>query len=475
MSSSAKGVPPAGAPRQSQGRTLFVTGLAGLFGVMGYYGFSADVRHPAHLPIALTILFLAAVPSLLWAKRGRATLPVFEVLLLTTANVYALPLLNGHKELIFYSAEDITTAGWAVIAYQLAALGAYELVRGKASTHGFWRDEVISGDISRWLSYGMVLNTIYLVLSTFTSWVPENLLSVLRAIFFGIGIVCTCIMSRRLGARELSATESVFFIVNLVAQCAIMTSTLFLVGAVSVLLLALIGYVSGSGKIPLVACGAALAVIALLHNGKAEMRSRYWTPDERIQPSLTELPAFFSEWVGYGVRFRGDDEEAVTSKLIDRTSLFHLMCLVVSVTPSQQPYLDGETYRDIPAQFVPRFFWPDKPLGHVSTSRLSVYYGLQREEDTLNTTIGFGLVTEAYANFGFLGVCAVGALLGAIIKKVQCWAHGASLFTYGGLLLVILLAWSFQTEFTLSIWLASLYQACVGVLVIPFALRRIFG
>jgi hypothetical protein len=254
-----------------------------------------------------------------------------------------------------------------------------------------------------------------------------------------------------------------------------MMSTLFLVGAVSLLLLALVGYASSGHRVPLVSCLVAVTVIAVLHNGKDKMREKYWE-SQNPRPAFLELPAFYAEWFQLGL-FSEDTENKrakITGKLIDRTSLFHILCLVVSSTPDRDPYLDGETYRDVPAQFVPRILWPDKPLSQVSTSRLSVYYGLQTEEDTQRTSIGFGLLPEAYANFGFIGVCCLAAAFAFVVKKLQCWAIDAPIFSYGGLLLVILLAWSFQVEFTLSIWLSSFYQACMAVLGIPFLLRRIF-
>ena len=458
------------------GRGLFVAGVAGVAGLQVYFLSSAEVRDPLHLPIGLAILFLATLPGLLWAKRGRASLPVFEILMLTTANAYALPLLNGHQELIFYIPEDVTAAGWAVLAYQVAAIAVYELTSGRPSTHPFWRDDVITGDMGKWLTYGMALNTAFVIASTFFDVIPHQIFSVLRAVFFGIGIICTFICSRRLGQGELSAGERTFFFANVLLQCVGMISTLFVVGAVSLLLLAFVGYVSSSGRVPVVMCGCTLLLVATLHHGKAEMRALYWQ-DERRTPALSELPDFFTQWLRFGTDFSTDDETSgkATSKLIERTSLFHIMCLVVSVTPAQQPFMSGETYKDIPYQFVPRLLWPDKPLGHVSTSKLSVYYGLQTEEDTEKTTIGFGMVTEAYANFGFYGVIVVGALLGFVIKKLKKWSEDSPLFSYGGLVVVLFLAWSFQTEFTLSIWLASLYQACLAVLLVPFTLRRIFG
>jgi hypothetical protein len=461
-------------PPKNWGRGIFVAGCLILAVAEVYLLTNAGVRDPLHLPLGGLILFFAGLPGILWAKRGRATLPIFEVLMLTTANTYAFPLLNGHQELVYYVPEDVTTAALAVLCFQVVAFTVYEFVGGRPSTHPFWRDEVITGNIGEWLSYGMTLNSAFVVISTFTDWVPVSLSGILRAIFFGVGIVSAFITSRRLGAGQLSAGERALFVANLLVQCIGMTSTLLLVGAVSLLLLTLIGYVSSSGKIPYVACALALSATAILHNGKPEMRAKYWDNDY-IKLGISDLPNFFTEWVEYGLDFSDDAETKVTAKLIDRTSLFHIMCLVVSATPAQQPFLAGETYKDIPGQFVPRLFWPEKPGAHVSTARLSVYYGLQSEEDTAKTTIGFGMVTEGYANYGFWGVAGVAAFLALLIKKMQSWGAESPLFSYGGLLLVLLMAWSFQVEYTVSMWVTSLYQACVAVLIVPFFLRRMFG
>src|SRR6185369_2321735 len=107
-----------------------------------------------------------------------------------------------------------------------------------------------------------------------------------------------------------------------------------------------------------------------LHNGKFAMRAKYWENEGGGGRStqLTDVPAFYLEWFESGLQLAQTDTDLQLSrKLLERTSLFHMMCLVVSSVPDRQPFLDGETYKDIPAQFVPRYFWPGKPLGHVST------------------------------------------------------------------------------------------------------------
>ncbi len=467
-------VPPA-ATAAPWGRGISMLVLGVLVATELYFMFTAKVRASEHLQLGCVMIFLAFLPAYLWARRGRSTLPVFEVILFTTLNTYGLPLLNGHENLNFYSESDITAAAISVIIFQLAAIATYQLFRGRASLSPFWREEIITRDIARILGYGLLLNTLYIILSTFTRVIPSDLMSILRAVFFGIGIISVFTLSRRLGLGQLSSFEKVFFALNLSIQVTGMIATLFLVGAVSTLLLALIGYISARGRIPVVICVLLFVTIALLHAGKSPMRDKYWKGSVRTVPTMAELPNFFFEWIQYGLASADADTEQdkkITSKLVERTSLIHILCLVTNRSPQLLPHLDGETYADIPAQFVPRIFWSDKPLGHVSNTRLSVYYGLQTEAETATTTIGFGMLAEAYANFGYFGLGALGVLVGFVIKRAQTLSNEGPIFSYGGLLLVLLLAWSFQVEFTLSMWIASFYQACIAVLGLPFLLKK---
>ena len=475
-SSSKPGVARRLAPSPEWGSRLFTIGLLLLGAVSSYYVFNASVRSKTHLLLGIAVMTLSFLPSLLWAKHGKPSLPVFEALLFTCFNTYALPLLNGHEDLLRYTEGEVTRATIAVLVYQAAAIIAYNFVSGPPSSSPFWTKDVISATLNKWLGYGIGLNTGYIIVSTFTTLIPYSIGSVLRAVFFGIGIICTFMTSRRLGLGELGPAERTWFFINLAIQCVCMMSTLFLVSSISLLLLALVGYISAGGRVPVIVTALCLCLLAVLHNGKAAMREKYWEP-VRVIPAPTELPAFYSEWFNHGLNGEGEPREnkRMTGKLIDRTSLIHILCLVVSNSPDQMPFLNGETYADIPAQFIPRLFWPNKPPGHVSTTRLSVYYGLQTEEDTQKTTIGFGMVSEAYANFGYIGLFVLGILIGFAFKKVHSGASSGPIFSYGGLFTIILLAWCFQVEFTLSLWLSSLYQATLAVLGIPFLLRNFFS
>jgi hypothetical protein len=421
------------------------------------------------------MVFFALLPCLLWARRGTAQLPVFEVLMLTTVNTYALPLLNGHAELRIYPPEIVTQCAYVVILFQVMAICTYVAVRGEPKNTPFFTEEILGPNLPKYIGYGLVLSTIYTFVGTYyEDLIPYQISSVARAIFYGIGMVTAFAQARRWGQNLLKIGERTTLAVLLAAQIVMQFSTLFLVGGISIMVLALIGYVSGSRRLPITLTVGLVALVALMHNGKGAMREKYWAEnDQRDTVQISQLPAFFAEWIVDGLLVNENDgQNQMAKKLIDRTSLYQMLCLVVYSSPDRLPFLEGKTYAQIPGQFVPRPLWPEKPLAHISNSTLAIYYGLQNEEDTLKTTIGFGIVPEAYANFGFLGVGVLGIVIGACYKKIQIATTYSPLLSYAGLFLIMLLAWSFQAEYAMSIWLSSLFQACVGIIGLPFLLRK---
>lgn len=459
---------------------LFRYGLLGTAVLVIYFAKSARVEDPVHLYLGLAILCLGCLPGLLWAKGKSKPFPIFETFMLTTVNAYALPLLSGHQQLGFYHADVITTSALGVLLFQATAIGCFLTVHGEPKKTDFWTKPIVTDKLSRYLSYGMMLTSIYTLFSTFYrdllfKFLPTETEGVLRAAFFGIGIVATFLAARRWGAGTIKRNDLSFFLVNFVIQFILQCASLFLVGGISMIVLLLLGYVSAARRLPFLALLFVLPLLAILHNGKTALRAKYWSTDA-TQIGITDLPSFYSEWIRSGLESHDEDQQkGSTSKLLERTSLFHIMCLVVSVCPERQDYLYGDTYKHIPGQFVPRFFWPDKPVGHISTNTLARYFGLQTEEDTKTTTIGFGMLSEAYANFGFYGLAALGLFIGAVLKKVTYWGSESPLVSYGGLLLVLLIAWSFQVELTLSIWLSSFFQACVAVLGVPMFIRSFYA
>jgi hypothetical protein len=454
-------------------QTLFRYGCVALAGAVVYFLYAANGENPSQTYLGLVILVLASLPCLMWAKKARYGLPLFEAFMLPGVNTYAIPLLGGHKALTLYESDVILKSALAVIVFQVVAILTFFGVRTKPKRGPVWRREIMSRNVSRLLGYGMLVTTTYTIIVTLTTWIPDELAPEIRAACDGVGIIATFIQCRRWGQGELAYYDRIFFAFQLFVQVVFAWVSLFLVAGLALLMLAAIAYVSGSKRIPVFVMAVLLPIVAILFNGKGTMRVKYWQ-GHAPQPTMAEIPAFFVEWFEDGLTV--GSQEASSDKpvgVLDRTSLIQMMCLVVSISPDQKPFLMGDTYSDIPGQLVPRIFWKNKPLGHVSTYKLSVYYGLQTQEETVGTTIGFGLLPEAYANFGFAGMALLGLGLGLFFNKTSHWCSESPIFSYPGLFTVVLMAWTFQTELPLSAWISSLFQACESVLGIPFILKYV--
>ena len=454
---------------------LFKFSVASLGAVLAYLACNAHVADPIHLYLGLVIVVLGFLPALLWLKHSRFGLPVFETFMATTVTAYGVPLISGQNQLLNYSVATITAAGFAVVLFQAVALLTYVSTRARPKHTRAWTRNVVSGDISRYLGYGMALSTAYIVVDQFTNWIPNDLEGPVRATCIGLGTIATFVECRLWGQGALPQRQKAIFVIQLVIQVLFSLVSIFLVQAISILILGLLAYVSGSKRFPVLTVALLLPLFAILHHGKSAMREKYWVNYAPL-PTFAQLPDFFTEWIEDGlVSEPAGGDPAEKHSLLDRTSLIQILCLVVANTPDHLPYLNGETYLQIPGQFVPRFFWPNKPVGHISTYTLSIYYGLQNAEDTEKTTIGFGLLTEAYANFGYIGVVLIGFLFGTAFKKFSGWAADSPILSYPGMVMIVLMAWSFQDEMTLSLWLSSLYQACLVVCAVPFVLGDFIG
>lgn len=456
-----------------RGQRLYLTGLGLLIAALVYLGYHANVASDLHRFQGLLIFVLAVLPSLFWAKTGGSRFPAFEAIMVLCANAYAMPMLNARDQLESYSEDVITRAGWAVIIYLVTANVVYRVTRGRPGRTRFWRESLITSQVEKMMVYGMVLSTFYVAVSTFTTWIPRELESTLRAVFYGVGILCTFVSSQRLGRGELNQTEKAVFVCTLVPQLFFMSVSLVLINAFTIIGIALLGYLSGGKRIPWVVIAVTFVILAVLHTGKTRMREKYW--DTGLPPpTFTQLVDYYSEWVDFGLQPTSGNK-TVSQKMIERTSLMHILCLICSYTPERQDYLYGSTYVHVLPQLIPRFFWPEKPRSHIATYELSIYYGLQREEDTNATTIAFGLLAEAFANFGLAGAIMLGAFWGYVHRKLQIWSTFSPMFSFAGLFMILLTAWSLSAELTMAAWVSSFEQAVIVVLGVPLIIRSLFG
>jgi hypothetical protein len=97
---------------------------------------------------------------------------------------------------------------------------------------------------------------------------------------------------------------------------------------------------------------------------------------------------------------------------------------IIRDTPNPQPYQMGATYMPLFTKWIPRMFWPDKPVegtGHEWAMR----YGYLGEEDS-GTSFNLPWLPEMYMNFGWPGVFGLMFLLGIIFRLLWSWLMGSA-------------------------------------------------
>ncbi|HSI06973.1 MAG: hypothetical protein ACAH89_04755 [Rariglobus sp.] len=456
-------------------RRLFSLGCVIVLSAVVCIWWSSPLTDPLQLLAGLSIVVLGCVPGLLWARNRNPWFPCFEISTFTCVVFYGIPLLTGHDELKAYPETVIQLSGFLVVAYLLAAIAAFNSVKVTAKAPRWAAIKLLPDNLHRYLPAGLLLNTAYLYLDRFTTLIPYEFLGSLRALFFGLGTITAFILSCDWGRGRLSPNIKILFGVCLLTQSIISFSHLYLISGMSLLILSAIGYTTTRRRLPWLVMALCLPVVAVLHNGKSQMRERYWNPVKQLPP-VTELVDFYEQWFEFGLQ-KSDraDSPNLAAKLAERASLFQMLCMSASKVPEQQPYLGGESYVDIPAQVIPRLLWPDKPSSLMSNIRLAVYFNLIDPDTPFATSIAFGVLAEAYINFGVLGVLVLGVFTGLGFKHVVLRSVSVPLFSAIGIFVILLTAWSFQAEQTMATWLSSLFQACVICIGLPLVCKKLFG
>ena len=257
---------------------------------------------------------------------------------------------------------------------------------------------------------------------------------------------------------------------------------MLLVNAMSMILLAFISYFLGRGRIPWLPLIVTALTFYFLHAGKSDQREQYWGEVMWRPVKLVEYPKFFGDWIGHSTASLAEQFESskahrekiqAPNKLWERSSLMHLFLYIEYSTPDQVPFLNGESYRVIPELLIPRILLPGKAGSHFGNQLLALHYGISDSEEDTITSVGFGLICEAFANFGYLGCIIVPLLLGLASGWVTRWCMSAPIMSFRFLLGVLCLSSAFQVEYTAGVLSSSLFQASMALGVIALAFMQV--
>lgn len=472
---------PSRAPLPASSNSLVWLGSIGLVVTAVWFWFTSPWSDILLNTLAVGICVLGVLPMLRWLQRDDQSYPLPELLQLTMVPFYAVPIFSEHEAIMGYNTDVLTKATLLVVLFQGAALlGSFFSGRTflRVDERSFWRLEFVGEDNLRFTTYTMVSTTLWLLIANFTDIVPREYVGAFRAIFFGIGTISNFIQARMWGAGQLNNSQKALFFTNILLQVTLHSISLLLVTGLITTLLALVGYFSSARRIPWILCLSGLVIFGVLHNGKHQMRKTYWEDYPR-KVTMLDVPDYFTEWFGYGLAATGDDAESrpagqSTANIFQRASLIQIVSYAVDTVPLPTPYLEGATYALIPPQVIPRFMWPNKPSPNDSVKILSVRLGVLSEEAAETTSIGYGLITESYVNFGFTSTGLLGFVLGWLLRRAALITAECGTLSVGGIFRILCLAWCLNTETTLVVWLSSFYQACIAIFVPLFILQSLF-
>ena len=204
------------------------------------------------------------------------------------------------------------------------------------------------------------------------------------------------------------------------------------------------------------------------------MRGKYWDKLSGYAQGATtfEVPGRMAEWFEAGLTASG--EEAESPSVLNRASLLQMLFLAQRLTPAYIDYLGGESYAQVPAMLVPRFLWGSKLSSQSGMDLLNRRYGLISFEGPAESAISWGLIAEAWANFGYFGVLGVGAVVGLLCGLLARWTAGAAAVSRPTLLSIAAMLALINASDAASV-IVSLWQTFVAILVAFWIFRLLVG
>lgn len=309
---------------------------------------------------------------------------------------------------------------------------------------------------------------------------PGNSMQVARGVAGGLGYLGTFALAYFHGVGALQRSTVILYVSMVFLTVVTSLTGMLLANAVPTVTLGLIGYTLGAGRVPWKTLAAIFVVMGVLHPGKYTMRTLYEeNPEKKAAIGITTLPAFYSEWTSYGLESLGGitglvntpQSEDAASTVFERAGTLHMLLLVQEKSPQQVPFLNGLTYEPIPYLLLPRFLAPNKGYSHAGNILLSINYGLQDAEGARNTSIGWNLIAEAYANFGFVGVFIMALLLASLYSAVSRITVGVPITSFRFVSGLIVLA-GVTNDNSFGVFITMQFQAVVGVALASFFLMK---
>lgn len=442
------------------------------------------------------------VALIVWS-RGAIGLPLLPMTIVQNLVIYGVPIAVGHQIISTYPPNFVFSAGSEVLIFDIAMALAWRAgmqVMRPSPPVSHALHEFNRAGAKGWSRLGFVmigaatafqvlqgldlLGPLYMVMPNGADAMLYTLVSVVSACgFFLVALI--------VGGKRASFLGTAVFWLLLVANAMMSASDFLLSSAAANLITVAIGFFWSSDRLPWRYLTVAMLTLSFLNTGKSTMRERYWGSEDAPTTHRTfeQLPATYEEWasVSYNAILENDTQQASATTenktqanknqtLLDRIdNLQNLLFVIDAIETNHIKPLEGRTYSLIPPLLVPRILWPNKPRSHEGQVLLNVHFGRQDLEATLTTYIAWGLLPEAYGNFGpIAGSLCLGMFLGALFAWIENATARKLLVSMEGFLsLSLLINLMNSFEMVASVLVTSIFQSFVVIVAasLPFVHR----
>lgn len=438
--------------------------------------FTGKQTDPAVAASGVLLAIMSVFPLYLWLMGWSHGLPLWPVFALSNGISAALPVLQDIDTLDPYTPTEIVVGSMTMVGFLLLGTIFWLAMTSRAPTPP---RKVLAISQAHAVRYLLLFILLGILFSSGLLRLPGNLMQVTRGVTMSLSLMAIFVLSFYHGRGVLDRRSLYLMVGGLVVTLAMnLTSLMLAQGFVSVAM-AMLGYMLGSGKLPWRVLAGVFVVVAVLHPGKYEMRERYWGGEATGTLSMQTLPTFYGEWLSSGlseiggfsgvVGVKREDERA--SSAFERGGNIHMLLMVQKKSPNEVPFFNGATYEPIPRLLIPRFLDSNKGISHAGNQMLSVNYGLIELEYVGSVSIGWGLITEAYANYGYFGVAGLAIFLAVYYSIMTRLTVGVPMTSLRFVLGLLALA-AATAQDTMGIFITSQFQGMVGVSLASFFLMR---
>lgn len=449
-----------GAPGR-RGKSILLAAI-GIFVLAGPIFLDWDGELWAYLAVTLC----AFVPAYLWLQAGAPGMPVFPVVAAIYYIFYALPVLR--ESVGVHRPEEIGYLGTLVCAFLVAATLTWRVSIVGASRRAGRGETKLALPLARLMFAGLAIGLLFNVASMMQLLdFLHSLFGVVRAISLTAASAAVFILGHLRALGILRGPQWRLAIALLGAILLTGLSGLFLIFPVMYCTAGFLGFIVTKERIPWKTVIAAFLVAFVLHSGKGEMREKYWYSNASFGNAVPviDLPALMVEWAETGVAAIVTSKNEGQQNVIDRASLLQLFMRVVRATPDAVPYMDGETYALVFQILVPRFLDSGKAASQAGMTLLNIRYNMQTAEQASVTAIGWGLIAEAFANYGPSGVIIIGLIYGVVCGIFTRMSAGVPVMSLHNFLAIVAMINLMNLEVDASYLLANLFQSLVAATI----------